>query len=76
MPFIDRDTREGFQQPVVAPLPDATMYNRGLFASAFDLDNDVLAALKLIKKWNIPENPDFNLVEHAKDDPLFQQRRF
>ena len=54
----------------VAPTPPS---ERGIWRSAFDTENDVVALGKVIEQQSFPDDLDFNLYEYGKEDPLFRE---
>ena len=72
MPFeLDRPVR-GPLEPPIAPIKATPVSERGVWRSAFDTENDLVALNKIFELQSIPFDPDFNLAEYSKDDPLFQ----
>jgi len=73
MPFVPDEPSAGPLEPVVSPVPVTPVNERGVWRSAFDTENDIVALMKIIELGGYQRDPNFNLYERGKDDPLFQQ---
>lgn len=56
-------------EPVI-PTPPT---ERGVWRSAFDTENDIIALRHIIEQQSFEPDLNFNLWEYGKEDPMFQQ---
>ena len=64
---------EGPLEPTVGSVLSTPVNERGVWRSAFDTENDIVALTKINELLSYQDDPDFNLAEYAKNDPLFEQ---
>ncbi len=72
MPFVTAEKETGPLEPVVEPVTRQPLSERGVWRSAFDLESDITALVEIVEQQSIPMDPEFNLPEYGKDDPLFE----
>ena len=72
MPLIYPEPTDDAVEPILPPIKATPINERGVWRSAFDTENDVVALMKIIELQSFEDDPDFNLYERGKDDPLFQ----